>query len=877
MKTFCLSIVGLVICLAAVNVHGEPQTIRSGEIWPDDRGQHIQAHGGGVIKLGETFFWFGEDRARENAPDKRFVSCYSSTDLTHWQFRNQVLILGNVENLNSNWVVERPKVFYNERTKKFVMYFHLDGAAQGETGYKIARVGIAVCDVVDGDYTYLKSFRPLGHESRDIGQFIDDDGQAYLISEDRPNGFHIYQLSDDYLSIEKDVCLIPEHLEGGAIVHFDGLYCVVGSHLTSWKPNPNVYATAKSLAGPWSEFKDIAPPETNTYGSQSTMLLKISGTKTNTVIFMGDIWLWKENSLHEARYLWMPLEIGGGKLWLPKPEPWTVDIKTGETVVLPSATNAMTGTTELKPAAVWQWSVPVKSEKPENGPARAWLWIPPNCEHIRGVVVAQHNMEEISILENPKFRAALAELSVAEVWVAPFFDHLFRFNAGAGETFNDLMNRLADESGYSELKFVPVAPLGHSAAASWPYYFAAWNPQRTLCALSVSGQWPYFRHPQWAPDIWGDRNIDFVPCLESMGEYEAADPFGREGVKQRQAHPQLPLSMLANPAQGHFASSDAKAAQLAFYLRKVVQYRVPKNWKATDAPKLIPIDPTQTGWLADKWHRDQLPAASPAPIGQYQGDPQAAFWFFDGEHARQTEKYQAAFRGLKPQLVGYVQDGKLVPQKETHLQVDLKFQPQADGVTFHLSGGFYDAVPSVSSRLADWTRLPTNSPLGHASGGWISIHPICGPVEQLADDTFAFCLQKETLLRTDARSYEIVLAATHPGDAEYKPAVQQAHMFVPARNTQGAEQHLSFPPIPDPMTGIKTLKLNAASDAHVPVHYLVREGPAEVSGDTLTFTQIPPRAKMPVKVTVIAWQYGRSGEPKLKSAEPVERTFYISK
>src|ERR1035437_11043409 len=57
--------------------------------------------------------------------------------------------------------------------------------------------------------------------------------------------------------------------------------------------------------------------------------------------------------------------------------------------------------------AVWQWSVGVKSEKPENGPARAWLWIPPNCKQVRGVVVAQHNMEEISILENPKFRKAL--------------------------------------------------------------------------------------------------------------------------------------------------------------------------------------------------------------------------------------------------------------------------------------------------------------------------------------------------------------------------------------------------------------------------------------------------------------------------------------
>src|SRR6202012_4052041 len=117
------------------------------------------------------------------------------------------------------------------------------------------------------------------------------------------------------------------------------------------------------------------------------------------------------------------------------------------------------------------------------------------------------------------FRAALARLNFAGIWVSPPFDHLFRFNAGAGETFDGLMKNLAMVSGYSELTFVPVAPLGHSAAASWPYYFAAWNPGRTLAALSISGQWPYFRNPVFAPDIWGDRNIDFIPCLESMGEY----------------------------------------------------------------------------------------------------------------------------------------------------------------------------------------------------------------------------------------------------------------------------------------------------------------------------------------------------------------------
>ena len=324
---------GAILLLVTAGLCAAPPTIKPGELWPDDRGQHIQAHGGGIIKHGDTYYWFGEDRGQGRDPARRYVACYSSRDLVNWKFRNQVLKLSDPENFGPRWVLERPKVFYNAKTRKFVMYMHIDGPLPGETGgYKLARVGVAVSDTVDGDYQYLKSFRPLGQESRDIGQFIDDDGSAYLIFEDRPaKGFHIAKLSDDYLTVEKDVCLIRAPLEGGAVVHYKGLYYAVGSALTGWSPNPNKYATAERLEGPWSEFKDIAPPETNTYGSQSTMLLKVVGTKATTVIFMGDIW--KPKTQWDSRYLWMPVEIGGGKLWLPEPKEWTLDVKTGQAAI----------------------------------------------------------------------------------------------------------------------------------------------------------------------------------------------------------------------------------------------------------------------------------------------------------------------------------------------------------------------------------------------------------------------------------------------------------------------------------------------------------------------------------------------------------------
>lgn len=301
--------------------------IHPGEIWSDNLGNHIQAHGGGIIKIGRTYYWFGEYRAKDNLPELRYVGCYSSDDLVNWKLLKKIQF-ADPENLGPGWVLERPKVYYNRKTKKFVMYMHLD-----DRSYKFARVGVAISDKVDGEYRFVKSFRPLGLESRDIGQFIDDDGLGYLIFESRPSkGFYIAQLSDDYLGVEKQTCFIQAPLEGGAIVHYDGLYYAIGSALTGWRPNPNKFATAKTLGGPWSEFLDIAPPETNTYGSQSTMLLKVVGSKGTTVIFMGD--QWRPSTQWDSRYLWMPVEIGNGKLRLPEPKPWRLDIRTGRAEVV---------------------------------------------------------------------------------------------------------------------------------------------------------------------------------------------------------------------------------------------------------------------------------------------------------------------------------------------------------------------------------------------------------------------------------------------------------------------------------------------------------------------------------------------------------------
>jgi hypothetical protein len=316
----------LLLFLSTTALSAAPPIAKPGEPWLDNRSQRIQAHGGGITFWHGNYYWFGEDRTQTNDPDKRYVACYSSKDLVHWQFRRQVVALADPEHLGPHWVLERPKVFANPRTGKFVLYAHLDDAR-----YKVARVMVAVSDRIDGDYRYVKSFRPLDQESRDIGQFVDDDGAAYLIFESRPTkGFFIAKLSDDFMSVEK-TAFIQAPLEGGALVHYGALYYVIGSHMTGWRPNPNVYATAPSFAGPWTEFNNLASPDANNYDSQSTMLVKIVGSKKTTVIFMGDIW--KPKELWDSRYLWMPLDVHAGTMHLPPPQPWQLNLKTGEIAI----------------------------------------------------------------------------------------------------------------------------------------------------------------------------------------------------------------------------------------------------------------------------------------------------------------------------------------------------------------------------------------------------------------------------------------------------------------------------------------------------------------------------------------------------------------
>ena len=111
--------VAAVLALSALPASAAEVTISPGTAWTDTQGKPIQAHGGGMIKVGSTWYWFGEDKTGESQDNAVFrnVPCYSSTDLAHWKFVANVLTRQKSGDLGPNRVIERPKVIFNPATK----------------------------------------------------------------------------------------------------------------------------------------------------------------------------------------------------------------------------------------------------------------------------------------------------------------------------------------------------------------------------------------------------------------------------------------------------------------------------------------------------------------------------------------------------------------------------------------------------------------------------------------------------------------------------------------------------------------------------------------------------------------------------------------
>lgn len=520
-------------------------------------------------------------------------------------------------------------------------------------------------------------------------------------------------------------------------------------------------------------------------------------------------------------------------------------------------------------AAEWQYSVDTNGKG-----GRAFLWIPPNCERVRGIVLGQQVILEKVVLEDPAIRAAAAKESLAILFIVPACIGDYDEHGKGAETLQKILDGLASVSGYEELSQAPFLPMGHSGGAIFAWNTAYWNPDRCFGVIGLKSA--PIHAPAYAAKSKSDGTpmLDDVPVLDISGQYEAWGMPGRPAdmhwkwvrgtlLEFRAIGHNVLMSELVEPGVTHFGWDDELARYVAMFISKAAHARIPANPRPGNGPPPLNHISESDGWLADPTFFTP-PGHPAAPALAYTGDPSLALWHIDGEIARANEAYGSRHKGKRLQMVTFVQDGQKLPSAWIE---ELRFAPQDDGRTVKVMADFVAETPPEMS-------FPVKRSLGHAQGpirfrligGWAGGGEQTGPdTFRIKPDRFGFSRSQDTLM----------VMAYHPGDQSYARAEQAAQIKYPRDNTEGRPQQITFAEIPGQQPGSHPIPLAAVSDSGLPVDFCVIEGPAEIENNTLRLTGIPPRSRFPVKVTVVATQWGRSVPPLVRSAVPVFRSFEI--
>jgi|GEM_PF-421692 len=299
-------------------------TFHNGVFWNDTAGKRIEAHGGGFYKEGDTWYWIGEDKSATPANPKAWVNVYASKDLVTWEFRNSIITRNtSTELAAADRVIERPKLIYNDTTKQYIVWLHYENS-----NYSTASAGVFTSPTIDGNYTYVKAWKPLGNMSRDCNLFKDDDGKAYFMSAANENAdMMVYELTSDYLDVKQLTIKLwaGSMREAPAMFKADGTYFMINSAATGWDSNQAKYATATNIAGPWTGLANIG--DSTTYDTQSTYVIPVVGSEVTTYIYAGD--RWQDPDLPSSKYIWLPLVVKGSKLGMDYYKDWSLNLTTG--------------------------------------------------------------------------------------------------------------------------------------------------------------------------------------------------------------------------------------------------------------------------------------------------------------------------------------------------------------------------------------------------------------------------------------------------------------------------------------------------------------------------------------------------------------------
>ena len=177
-------------------------SFRPGQIWLDTEGKRIQAHGGSVIYLDGTYYWYGENKEKTDGVSPIWmwgVRCYSSRDLYNWQDEG-LIIPPEPDNPDSplypSRCTDRPHIIYNRKTRKFVCWIKVmaDANTQTET--------VFTADSFHGPYSLVRTgLRPLGMDAGDFDLAVAPDDKAYYYFERVHSEMICAELTDDYTDV----------------------------------------------------------------------------------------------------------------------------------------------------------------------------------------------------------------------------------------------------------------------------------------------------------------------------------------------------------------------------------------------------------------------------------------------------------------------------------------------------------------------------------------------------------------------------------------------------------------------------------------------------------------------------------------------------
>lgn len=386
---------------------------------------------------------------------------------------------------------------------------------------------------------------------------------------------------------------------------------------------------------------------------------------------------------------------------------------------------------------------------------RAYIRLPRGQREVKAVLYCHQNMTEEVLFRNALFTHKMDSLGIAMAFVqrgSQNWDVSANDAQGRScqERFEQLMHTFAEGTEHPELATAKIIPFGHSAQATFPWNFAAWNPDRTLCIISFHGDAPRTNLCGYggANVEWGrTRNIDRIPALMIEGEYEWWEARVNPALAFRMHYPDSRISFLCDAGRGHFDLGQQTMDYIALFIEKALHYQ-PKSTQPTGAEQNPFVAAAADGVYYSRWYED----------GHESTDPHDQFWYFDQEMASLTKARYDEHKGKQRQYTSAMMNGKLLTYNpQSHVKINVNCTTD----TFSLQPVFVNAERTALSDRHAQVRP--------------RVVLISGPAIQTGEHTFRY--DPLYFGKDPKRMWTgITLTIEAEGDDTYKPAQQEINV-----------------------------------------------------------------------------------------------------